>query len=196
MKDEASKTGLTSAEISNLWNTYMNDSLVICILTHFLHTVEDKEIVPYLKETIQIATSHLRDIEDLFTKEKTVKPKAFPVENHVNLSAPRLFSDMFYMEYMLHMSKFGLTSHAAALAISAREDIRKLYESFIHQAVGINQKIIELMKSKGVFIRPPYMSYPTEVDYIKKQDFLTGFFGRRRPLLGVEVKPFVLNECS
>ncbi|NGY93801.1 DUF3231 family protein [Bacillus megaterium] len=26
---------LTSAEISNLWNTYMNDSLNICMVTHF-----------------------------------------------------------------------------------------------------------------------------------------------------------------
>jgi hypothetical protein len=35
---------LTSAEISQLWGTYMGDSSQVCILSYFLNVVEDKEI--------------------------------------------------------------------------------------------------------------------------------------------------------
>lgn len=126
--DEANqKVHLTCAEISNLWDTYMNDSVVKCILTHFLETVGDPEVEPLLKYTIELSDSHLSDIERVFKQEGIAKPDGFPVEQHVNKSAPRLFSDIFYMEYMLHMSKFGLTSHSGAIATSSRDDIRAIF---------------------------------------------------------------------
>ncbi|MFP7736550.1 DUF3231 family protein, partial [Priestia aryabhattai] len=98
---------LTSAEISNLWNTYMNDSLNICMVTHFLQTVEDSDVKPLLEETINVAQGHLVEIETIFQQEGIPKPVGFPVEKHVKLNAPRLFTDVFYMAYLLHMSKFG-----------------------------------------------------------------------------------------
>ena len=188
------KVHLTCAEISNLWDTYMNDSVVICILTHFLETVEDPEVEPLLKFTIEVAESHLKNISDVFKQEGIAKPDGFPVEQHVNKSAPRLFSDIFYMEYMQHMSKFGLTSHSSAIATSARDDIRSLFEKFHGQATDLNREITTLMKKKGVYIRPPYMNYPKQVDYVEKQYFLTGWIGKKRPLLGNEVNHLYLTS--
>lgn len=185
---------LTSAEISNLWSTYMNDSLVICVLTHFLNTVEDRDAVPVLEKGIGLARSHTDDIKVIFDREGIARPKAFPVEEHVDLSAPRLFSDIFYMEYLQHMSKVGLMSHSSALATSSRKDIRLLFEKFMGQAAEINHAITELMISKGIYIRPPYMNYPKSVDFVEKQNFLTGWLGKRRPLLGVEVSHLYLTS--
>lgn len=187
MSNEDKQTRLTSAEISNLWSTYINDSLVVCVLSHFLETAEDEEVRPLLQETIKVASSHLRVLEELYQQEGISVPKAFPVDEHVNLNAPRLFSDIFYLEYIHHMSKFGLSSHASAIAISSRNDIRQMFESFIGDGIGLNKKVTDLMKSKGVYIRPPYMNYPKQVDFVEKQNFLTGWFGKRRPLLGMEV---------
>jgi hypothetical protein len=150
-------------------------------LTHFLHTVEDPEVAPYLEQTIQVSTSHLLQIKEIFEKEGIAVPRGFPIEEHVILSAPRLFSDIFYLEYLLHMSKFGLTSHAAAIAISSRDDIRSLYETYFHEATDVNRKITKLMKKKGVYIRPPYMNYPKSVEFVKEQGFLTGWLGKKRP---------------
>ncbi|HEY2421642.1 MAG TPA: DUF3231 family protein, partial [Neobacillus sp.] len=33
--------GLTSAEISGLWTTYISDSMSICLSKHFLQYIED-----------------------------------------------------------------------------------------------------------------------------------------------------------
>ena len=185
---------LTCVEISNLWATYINDNVVKCILTHFLQRVDDPEVIPLLELTIEIADSHLKDISELYQKEGIVTPVGFPVEKHVNLSAPRLFSDIFYMEYMQYMSKFGLTSHSSAIATSSREDIRALFEKYHNQAAVLNRKIIMMMKKKGIYIRPPYMTYPKKVDFVDKQYFLTGLFGKKRPLLGSEVNHLYLTS--
>lgn len=194
MEAENKKVHLTCAEISNLWDTYINDSVVICILTHFLKTVEDPEVKPLLTYTIEVADSHLKDISRIFDQEGIARPEGFPVEQHVNLSAPRLFSDIFYMEYMHHMSKFGLTSHSSAIATSSRDDIRSLFEKFHGQATDIYREITTLMKKKGVYIRPPYMNYPKKVEFVDQQYFLTGWFGKKRPLLGNEVNHLYLTS--
>lgn len=188
------KVHLTCAEISNLWDTYINDSVVICILTHFLKRVDDAEVKPLLEFTIEIAESHLNDIGSIYEQEGIARPEGFPVEKHVNLSAPRLFSDIFYMEYMQHMSKFGLTSHSSAVATSSRDDIRALFIKFHGQATELNGEITTLMKKKGVYSRPPYMNYPKKVDFVDKQYFLSGWFGKKRPLLGNEVNHLYLNS--
>ncbi|WP_079504728.1 DUF3231 family protein [Mesobacillus jeotgali] len=188
------KVHLSCAEISNLWDTYINDSVVKCILTHFLKTVEDSEVKPLLEFTIEVADSHLSDISRIYEQEGIARPEGFPVEKHVNLSAPRLFSDIFFMEYMQHMSKFGLSSHSNAIATSARDDIRSLFEKFHGQALELNREITTLMKKKGVYIRPPYMNYPKKAEFVDKQNFLTGWLGKKRPLLGNEVNHLYMTS--
>jgi hypothetical protein len=42
MKDKM-KIALIAPEVSGLWNTYNEDSMVVCVLKCFLNTVEDKE---------------------------------------------------------------------------------------------------------------------------------------------------------
>jgi hypothetical protein len=44
---------ITSAELSNLWTTYMNDSLAKCVLSYFLKKVEDTEIEPLIKQALE-----------------------------------------------------------------------------------------------------------------------------------------------
>lgn len=46
---------LTSAEISQLWGTYMGDSSQICILSYFLNVVEDKEIKMIIEDACNSA---------------------------------------------------------------------------------------------------------------------------------------------
>lgn len=60
---------LTSAEISSLWATYINDCMVSCVMTHFLDTVEDSEVKMMLEETLQVAQNHKDTVKDIFIKE-------------------------------------------------------------------------------------------------------------------------------
>jgi len=42
--------------------------------------------------------------------------------------------------------------------------------------------------SKGLLIQPPYAALTKDVDYVKEQNFLTGYLGKRRTLLAIEIR--------
>src|SRR5688572_9216290 len=111
---------LTSAEISALWTANINISVVFCMVTHFIETCKDPEILTLLEDTKYLAETHKKQIEQLFLKEKIVVPEGFKVEKHVVPNAAKLFSDLYYIQCILQMSKFGLAAHTAGLTVSAR----------------------------------------------------------------------------
>lgn len=162
-------------------------------MVHFLDTYTDPNILPILEKTKTIAKNHMNETEQLFLKEKIAIPEGFKLEKHVIPGAGRLFSDMFYMQYVLQMCRFGIASHTAGLTTAAREDVRKMYKDFIDEASKLYNDVVNLMQEKGTFVRIPFMTYPTEIDYINKENFLTGWFGRKRSLLGIEVTHLMLN---
>ncbi|MCH1624212.1 DUF3231 family protein [Ferdinandcohnia quinoae] len=187
---------LTCAEISSLWATYMNDCMVICVMTHFSETVEDSEVKQIVEETIQIAQKHKSTIKDIFINEGIAVPNGFEIDKDVVHNAPKLFSDIFYLNYVLQMSKFGVTSHTAGLTLAARKDIRQMYDDFIDDTSQLFQDVVDCLEGKGVFVRMPYMNYQKEVTYVDEKKFLTGWFGRRRALLGVEVTHLTMNAIN
>jgi hypothetical protein len=184
---------LTSAEISALWATNINVSVVICMMTHFLETCTDPEILKLLEETNQLAEKHMNEIEQVYVKEKIVVPEAFKAEKHVVHKAPKLFSDIYYIQCVLQMSKFGVASHTMGLTISAREDMRILYKNLMDDVSQLYNHVVSVMQEKGIYVRMPFMNYPNEIDFINKENFLTGWFGRRRSLLGIEVTHLMIN---
>lgn len=118
------------------------------------------------------------------------------MEQHVVRNAPKLFSDVFYLQYVLQMARFGVASHTTGLTLSAREDIRQMYNEFMGHTSLLYQHAVDCMLSKGVFLRIPNMNYPNGIDFVDKQKFLTGWFGRRRALLGIEVTHLTVNAVN
>ncbi|MFV8827499.1 DUF3231 family protein [Alkalihalobacterium sp. APHAB7] len=184
---------LSTSEIADLWTTYMNDSMAICVLNHFLQHIKDQEI----KETIQLALNfseqHVHDIEFLFKQENFAVPHGFNLQDDVDLSAPQLFSDTFCLYYALSMAKIGGNSYTLALANSARMDIRKFFTKCTETTTQLFNKCADVMQEKGLFLRPPQMEGPTKVDYVKKESFLTGWLGDRRPLTCIEIMNLFFN---
>lgn len=187
---------LTSAEISALWAANINISFVICIMTHFLETCTDPEILTLLEETKHLAEKHRNQIEEIFLKEKIVVPEGFKVEKHVVQKAAKLFSDLYYIQCVLEMSKFGVAPHTTGLTVSTREDIRKFFKNLMDDVSQLYNNVVSKMLEKGIYVRMPYMNYPSEVDYVNKENFLTGFFGRRRSLLRIEVTHLMINAIQ
>ncbi|SFB06335.1 MULTISPECIES: DUF3231 family protein [unclassified Bacillus (in: firmicutes)] len=178
---------LTSTEIASLWNTYIYASMSACLLTHFVDTVSDPEVAELLNQNLEASQKHLNDIQELFKKEEIVQPIGFPVAKHVIRKSPKLFSDVFYLQYLIHVNKFGLVAHAGDIAMASRKDIRDLYSRFLADTLKMYDDIIQVMLQKGVYIRPPHMTYPDQVDFVEKKSFLNGWLGHTRPLLGIEV---------
>jgi hypothetical protein len=183
---------LTSAEIASLWGNYMNDSMSICVVGHFLRIVEDTEIKAILEYALGLAQQHVQFVTDVFKKEDLQLPQGFTNED-VNQDAPRLYSDMFFLLYMQNMGYIGMSTYSTALASAARADIREFYTQCVTSSVQLNNHACNVMLSKGIFIRAPHVSIDEKADVVTSPNFFTGFFGRRRPLNVVDVGNLFFN---
>ncbi|HLO12660.1 MAG TPA: DUF3231 family protein [Pseudoneobacillus sp.] len=185
---------LTSAEIASLWSTYMSDSAALCILTHFLETVEDPDVRPEVEFSINISKNHLEEIRGIFVKENYNVPIGFVLEKDVHKNAPRLFSDSFYLYFLLNMGTGGLANFGMALNLSTRKDTIDFFSRAIYSSVELKQRITEIMLNKGLYIKPPYLDYEGEKPtFVEKESFLRGWFGQRRTLTSQEVSHLYLN---
>lgn len=183
---------LVSSELANLWTQYMNDSLAICFINHSLETVQDKDVRAILEFALQLSKSHIEKITQFFNQEKYPIPIGF-TEKDVNLKAPRLFSDIFILNYFYVMTLIGLTAYAGALGTSVRADQRAYFIQCNTETMELYNKIVEVMLEKGIFSRPPNINTPEGVDFVKKQSYLSGWFERKRPLNAIEISGLSFN---
>jgi hypothetical protein len=190
-------TKLTSSEIATLWNTMLADSAVIAILTHFAEHREDEDIHYFVRRTLDTAIHHWDSVASILDKEGITMPTGFPLEDHVNLKTPRLYTDVFYCNYILQASKTALMNHCNSFNVSTRSDIVILFKNFYSDTSTLVIDILEMMKGKGIYIRSPYIPYPEKSDgSIKQMSFLTGWLGPRRPLLAIEIGHLFDNGYS
>lgn len=183
---------LTSAELGVLWTQYMTDSMGICVFKYFLQNVDDADTRNLMEHALNLAQGHIQTVTQLFNQESFPIPVGFTNED-VNLSAPRLYTDTFYLNYIDGMAKLGMVSYTAAVASSSRRDIRNFYSSCLAESNELLNKCEDILIVKGLFMRPPFISTPDKVDFIKKQNFLTGFLGERRPLNAIEITNLYMN---
>ncbi|MEW9052773.1 MAG: DUF3231 family protein [Neobacillus sp.] len=183
---------LTSAEFGVLWSSYMADSAAIPVLTYFQKIVEDLEIKPVIEFALEKSTKHILTLKEIFMKENYPIPIGFSM-NDVNLEAPRLYSDSFMLYFLRNLGKEGISTNGMAFSLSAREDIRKLYLQNLIEATEIEDHAKQVMLSKGIFIRPPYISAPSQADMVEKGSFLRGWFGERRTLTAQEIAHIFMN---
>lgn len=177
---------LTSSELANLWASYMESSLKVCVVKYFLKTVEDPEIRPVLEYALSLGQKHIERLSEIYAREKHPIPHGFTDED-INLNAPRLFSDSFILSYLEDMAKIRLDGYSTALQTAVRTDIRQYFTECVADPVELYNRTVSVMLSKGIYMRPPYIPVPEGVDFVKKQGFLTGYFGKRRPLTSIEI---------
>jgi hypothetical protein len=184
---------LSTSEIASMWTNYMNDSMAACVLKHFLQHVIDSEIEKVVRYGLHLSEQHIKTIEQIFSEENVVIPDGFNEKNDVNLSAPQLFSESYYLLYLHNMAKIGSNGYSLSLSNSTRVDIRKFYTECLESSAELFNKTTEVLLSKGLFMRPPQINYPNKVDYVKQSSFLTGWLGDRRPLSSIEIMNLHFN---
>nr|WP_263326257.1 DUF3231 family protein [Neobacillus sp. Marseille-Q6967] len=177
---------LTSAEIAHLWEQYMNDTASICINTYFLEKVEDTEIKTIIEYSLQLSQAHINKIKSFLTEEKYPLPHGFKIEEDVDLTAPRLFSDSYILNFIHQMSRIGLNGYSLSLSLSVRSDITNFYKECLSEYMTLYTNSKDLLLSKGLYIRPPYFSNYDHIDFVDKQSFLWDF-GEKRPLTAIEI---------
>lgn len=191
--EQGKQIRLTSGELTHLVIQYMQDSGNVCTLSYFLEKVEDEEIKPIIEHALKLSQDHLQKISAILTEEKHAVPHGFKVEEDVDLTAPRLYSDSFKLFYVYQMAVIGLVSYASSLSNSVRSDITTYFQERLSETIELHEMSKDVLLSKGLFIRAPYLSNLNEVDVIKKQGFIWDILGEKRTLIGAEVTNLFSN---
>ncbi|MRX74416.1 DUF3231 family protein [Bacillus lacus] len=192
MENHSTNTKITSSELANLWMQYVNDSLARCVFRHFLYHIEDKSVQEVVQYALEIAEGHLVKCEQFLTKEGYPKPMGF-TDQDVTVEAPRLFTDTFIIVYVQIMAVHGMTRYAGALGNILDEEQRKYFRHVLIETMELYDKATTVLLDKGIISKPPTFNNHQKVEYLTKQNFLTGWFGRRRPISAVEVSGTFLN---
>jgi spore coat protein CotF len=186
---------LTSSEIAVVWNTYQNNSFSICILKYFLDNVNDPEIKFLLQFALDISIENFNFSKEILHNDNQPMPIGFTDED-VSPSAPRLFSDSFYLYYLKNMSKVGLSVYGVALATAAHSDVRQFLSKAILTSTELYNKTAEVLLSKGLFVRAPYITTSDHIDFIDKKSYLGGLLNlnnNNRPLNAIEITHIEAN---
>jgi hypothetical protein len=185
-------TLLISAEIANLWGAYLGNTMSVCIFEYFNKIVEDKEIKEVLEYALSLSKKHVSTITEIFNHENFPIPIGF-TDKDVNLNAPRLYSDTFFLNYIHQTTKSGFSLYSIALPNIARSDVRVFMSESIVSLTELYNKVANVSLSKGVFIRPPYIPISHDVEFVESKGFLAGFLGRIRPLNALEITHLYSN---
>jgi hypothetical protein len=184
---------LTAAEIANLWGTYMGNSMSVCVLQYFCHHVEDQQIREVLEYALSLSKKHVETVTEIFKHENFPIPIGF-TDQDINLNAPRLYSDTFFLNYLHQTTKSGFSLYTIALPLMARSDVRDLMSECIVSLTELYNKVANISLSKGVYIRPPYITIPHEAEFVESKGFLAGFIGGIRPLNALEITHLFSNS--
>ncbi|MDN3019921.1 DUF3231 family protein [Paenibacillus sp. BSR1-1] len=184
---------LTSAEIAQLWTGYMNNSMSKCVLKYFKEKTQDEEIRTVINLAISISDQMLQNIAEIYVKENHPIPVAFSENEDVNVNAPALYSDTFFLNFVHNMSRHGLSAYSAALSGCTRFDVLELFSSAVDLTRELYFKSLNVSLETGLYSRAAYIPIPDKVEFIEKQGYLTGWFGERRPINSIEIMHFYEN---
>ncbi|MBT2687729.1 DUF3231 family protein [Bacillus sp. ISL-47] len=182
--DESQK--LTSAEMGKLWATYMGNSMSSLILRYFLQHVEDKEIKLLLQNGLHLSETFMKTIKVFFEKDNFPIPLGF-TDDDVNLNAPRLFEDEFYVHYIKYAAKAGLSLYAVAIPLVMRDDIMAFFSDCSKSTSELLVQVNHVLIEKGFLIKPPIIPVPESIKFVEKHNYFKGFVGDIRPLHALEI---------
>ncbi|WP_404451879.1 DUF3231 family protein [Virgibacillus necropolis] len=157
-----------------------------CVLSYYLQHVNNQDIKIVVEKALHLSEKIVKNIKEIFIQENFPLPIGFTDED-VNLGAPRLFSDEFYLHYLKYTSKAGMSIYSIAIPLMTRKDIRDFFIDTFNLTVDLINEVNDLLMVKGFNMKPPQIPTPEKVDFINKQDYLSGFFGDNRPPHALEI---------
>ncbi|MBT2757995.1 DUF3231 family protein [Mesobacillus foraminis] len=192
METSHHSTKISSSELGNLWTQYINDSLSNCIFRYFLNHVQDNDISEVLQYALELTERHLKKIEEFLTTANYPTPIGF-TDDDVTVEAPSLFTDTYIIIYLQIMAVHGLTRYSGAIGNVISEEQRKYFIDVISETLELYDRTTKVLVEKGIISKPPTFNNHQKVEFVKKQNFLTGWLGKRRPISAVEVSGTYLN---
>jgi hypothetical protein len=192
VKHDIDNIRLTSSEIGELFSVYTFNSASKCELSYFIKKVHDPDIKSVLEFALDSANKAVKQVADIFNTINHPIPKGFS-DDDVNVNAKKLFSDRFMLTFVRFMARFELTNYSEARASCIRADVVSFFDDCIRSTIELFDMADEVLLKKGLYTRAPYIPIPDSIDFVRKQSFLNGFFGEKRPLNASEINRLYLN---
>jgi len=172
--------------MGKLWATYVGNTMGKCVLRYFVQHADDQAIKNNVQNALGLCEQYIQDMEGIFNQAEFPIPIGF-TNDDVNLEAPRLFEDGFYLHYLQYLCKAGMSIYSVAIPLVTRRDIRDFFVKALHDTSNLMGNVNDALQSQNTFISPPVIPPPRGVDFVTKQSFLNAFFGNARPLQGLEI---------
>lgn len=187
-------TNITSSEIASIWNTIMHYQMIGLVMDYFAAKVQDTSVKEILSESRVIAQNRASTASQFFTDAQIPLPVGFSGRD-VNVEAPSLYTDNFYLRYLYNQCRIGLNINVLNLAMSVRKDITDFYSQCVTETNNLNARVHNLMFERGLHIKSPYVNVQSEPEIIRNPSFLTGFIGKKRPLTTFEISHLFFNSA-
>ncbi|WLD93751.1 DUF3231 family protein [Alkalihalobacillus sp. AL-G] len=189
---KGNKEFLSTGEVANLWTSYMNNSMGICMNQYALQVIEDSNIRDIYEFALKLSQKNIKQLTRIFNRIHFPIPYAF-TNKDINLKAPRLFSDQFHLFYLHELSVHGLSGYSLALTTSVSPDVRQFNVDAMNSTSELYSKTLKLLQSKGLYDDFPKIPTPERPEIAEKQAYLAGWFGEHRPLNVIEITSIFSN---
>ncbi|MGD6830693.1 DUF3231 family protein [Sutcliffiella halmapala] len=184
----SNRVRLTSSEMASLWSEYINHTHSSCMLEYFIAKAEDAEVLEVLNKTFQIIEDSKDNTKRILESENVPIPVGFSSQD-VDVNAPRLFSDSFFLLYIKNLSKVMVASCSLMYIMSTRKDMREHFKECLSKASNVFESVSDVLLNKGLYTRPPVIEPPKKSDFVEDKDYLNGInlLGDQRFLNAIEI---------
>ncbi|WP_088103591.1 DUF3231 family protein [Halalkalibacter urbisdiaboli] len=184
------KPAITSSELGTLWLTYQQKTMILRMLEYFIEKADDEKAKDIMTNLYGEIDLYVGKITETFQNEGAVIPVAFSAQD-VNKDVPKLYDNGFDIMFIRLLKEISMALHSLNITMAYREDIVMIFD----ELTAITQKYYNLctqyLLEKGMLARPPYVSMPNSVEFVKDTNYLGGLainpFSEKRTLNTVEV---------
>ncbi|WP_426452031.1 DUF3231 family protein [Paenibacillus sp. S-38] len=184
------KPGITSSELGALWITYQQKTMVSRMLEYFIEKADDEKATKIMTDLYNEIGPYVKKITEVFQSEGAVIPVGFTSQD-VNKEVPKLYDNGFDIMFVRLMKEISMALHTLNITMSYREDIVMLFKELTSITQGVYNSCTQYLNEKGMTARPPYVSMPKSVEFVKDTSYLGGLainpFSEKRTLNTVEV---------
>ncbi|WP_456272393.1 DUF3231 family protein [Bacillus sp. AK031] len=188
--NEESKTissaDLTANEVSHVWSAYLKNSLEISLYQYFYTAVESPDFKEIIKEMLDLSTKNIDELKNIIVNAGLTVPLAFN-QSDTDLNAPKFISDTFMIHFCYDLTQLSLHTYPSALPDCTRQDVRSFFQRNVEAAMNIQNEIVTMMLSMGIFVKPPLLALKKEREFVESKAYLSDLFSGHRSLNVAEI---------
>lgn len=177
---------LTVNEVSNIWSSYIKSSMELRLFEYFYASTENIEIKQVVEKMLNQSQENLSELKEIFIKENLTIPLGFTNED-VRIDALKVFSDTFILYFCFDLTHLSMSTYPSAISDCTRSDVRNHFQKNIAFSVNIQNELVNLMLSQGVYLKPPQVAIDSDIEFADSMTYLNGLFGGSRPLNAAEI---------